>query len=79
MSMDEIVATYAESKEHIKKIILFEIIGLLFADGVFDQKEQAFLSKYAAEIGLDSYVVDKQIELMEKYLTVVHEIMDAMQ
>lgn len=76
LSMEQITEIFQQADYHIKKISLFELIGLLFADSVLDQKEKDFLYKYAHDIGLEENDVNIQVEVMKEYLAVLKKIMD---
>ncbi len=75
--IDVIVDVFKESTDHNKKIVLLEILGLVYSDGKFDEREKAFVKEYARKIGLTDSDVEKQTKLINKYLGVLKEIVEA--
>ncbi len=78
MTMEESINIFSKSNEHIKKVALFETLGLLYSDGVFEKAEGKFIYDYADKIGLQSDIVKEQIELLKEYLDIVSKIVNAM-
>lgn len=74
MSVDEIVAVFSKSDIKNKKIMMFEILGLVYSDGVYDQAEKNFIKGYAEKVGISQEVVNKQTELIVKYLDLLKQI-----
>ena len=68
-SIGEIYGVFSKSETRIKKIVLFEILNLLYADGTFDVLEEEFLNNFED--------VNKMIDLVWKYLDVINGIADA--
>lgn len=73
-SMVEIVEIFKKADLHIKKVVLLEILGLIYSDGLFDDAEREFIRGYASDIGLTDEDVDKQIAVMKEYLQVLKKI-----
>lgn len=65
----------ASEKSH-KKIVLFEIIGLLMCDSSFDEAEKRFVFRLSEAIGLSAAEVDSVSQLASQYLNLVIEIAD---
>lgn len=78
MTIEESISIFSKSDEHIKKVVLFETLGLLYSDGIFEQEERNFAYDYAEKVGLEPDVVDNQIKLLEEYLSVLGRVVDAM-
>lgn len=76
-SMEEIVGIFQQSSERNKKIVLLEILGLVFSDGEYDTQEKAFIYDYAKKVGLTETDVMQQTELIKKYLAVLKDITEA--
>lgn len=68
----EILSVQADSVE--KNIIILEILGLLKADGIYDEKEEEFMKKLAAGMKVKEEVVSKYNSLLEIYLSVCKEL-----
>lgn len=75
--MSEIISTYKNSDITVKRIVLLEILGLLYADDVYDEKENKFASEFAVNIGLKEEDVIKQEELLKRYLELMKEMVVA--
>ncbi len=78
MTIEESINIFSKSDEHIKKVVLFETLGLLYSDGVFEKAEDNFIYDYADKIGLQSNSVEEQIKLLKEYLDIVSKIVNAM-
>lgn len=77
ISMDEVVAVFAESELQIKKIVLLETLGLLYSDSKFDNTEKEFINEYVKKIGLTDEDVDKQTKAINEYLAVLKKVAEA--
>lgn len=75
-SVNDIIFIFQNSPVRHKKIVVFELLGLLVVDGDYDKKEKNFVKKFAAQIGISDDDLDKQAELIRKYMALVREISD---
>ncbi|SEM39056.1 Tellurite resistance protein TerB [Butyrivibrio sp. ob235] len=75
-SLDEITRSFAESTEANKKIVLLETIGLMYADGTYDDEEKNFVENLASGVGVDKSVIDNLVLLLDKYVALTKEIME---
>ena len=57
-----------------KKIVLFEILGLLSCDSKFDENEKRFVFRLINAIGLSADDVDTISQLASRYFDIVAEI-----
>jgi len=73
-SLEQVFDVYKDSDEKNKKIVLFEILGLLFSDGAYDDLEKKFAIDFAEKVGLSKEIVEMQTELLIRYLDLVKEI-----
>lgn len=74
MTMEEVEAVFSKSENHIKKIVLLEIFGLVYSDGQYDSEEKGFISDFVQEIGLGAEEAEKLQKLIIKYLEILKEI-----
>ena len=74
-SIDEVIAIFSISDDEIKKIVLLELLGLMYADGDFDDVEKEFVIKVANGIGVSDEKVSAIQELMVKYIDVTRELL----
>lgn len=51
-----------------KKVILFELIGVLFADKEYDDSERRFLESIAYKFGISNEMIDTMVSLMKEYI-----------
>lgn len=72
--IEEVFDIYSKSDEKIKKIVFLEILGLVYADGTYDEKENSFLIEFAKKINLPEKDVAVLTEVILKYLDVLREI-----
>ncbi len=74
-TLDEIIEFFKESSYQNKKTVVFEIIGLLFSDGNFDENEMQFVRKLAIPLGISKETVEEMFELNTRYLNILHDIL----
>lgn len=77
MTMDKIVEIFKDSDVIVKRIVLLEILGLLLSDGSYDKLENTFIVSFVEKIGLSQNDIDKEKELLYKYLDVYKEVSTA--
>lgn len=71
--IDEIIKV---SSEEDLKIILFETLGIIVSDNVFDEKEKVFINYIVEKCNMDINLVEEMVGLVKKYATVYQEIVD---
>lgn len=76
-TMDEIIEVYKNSDIVTKRIVILEMLGLLYADGNYDEKESQFATEFAINIGLNEKELAKQETLLKKYLEIMEEMVVA--
>ena len=64
------------STEKELRVILFEILGIIVSDSVFDEKERAFVNHWVEMCDFDKSNVDKMVELLQKYSNLYTEIVN---
>ncbi len=76
--LDDIINTLSAQTDNVeKKIILLEALGLVRADGLYDEKERTFMEKLAAGLGINVAVLGSFNSLLEIYTTVCIELRKA--
>lgn len=74
----ETVADYfSMTEEHVKKIVLLEILGLVYADGEFDASEDVFVKRFADAIGVTKENYHKLHEAITEYYRVCRNMAEA--
>ena len=73
-SIEEVISIYSGSSEQNKMIAVLEIIGLMFADGGYDDEEKAFVNKFAEGIGVSQDSVQKCEDALGKYIDMSREL-----
>ena len=68
----EILGLQADGVE--KKIIILEILGLLKADGNYDEKEKRFIEKLDEGLDVDKAIIESFNGLLERYAAICEEI-----
>lgn len=76
METEQILDIYKNSDVKHKKIVLLETLGILYADGEYDQQEKQFVCEFFEKIGLSKDDVTRQEKLLNKYMDVVKELME---
>lgn len=74
-NIEEVINIYSGSSEQNKKIAVLEIIGLMFADGGYDDVEKAFVNKFAEGIGVSQDSVQKCEDALGKYIDMSRELL----
>ncbi len=77
MKLDDVIdELYNICGELEKKIVLFEIVGILFSDENCDKEEMEFLDKIAGRFGFSNEQVKDMISLVEEYTKLYSQIFD---
>lgn len=72
--MNELMDVYSNSDLQHKKIVVLEIIGMMYADGEYDNDEKGFVKSLAQKLEISTATLD-EIELaLEKYIEVTREL-----
>jgi len=74
MEIDKILEIYEKSEQKHKKIVLLETLGLLYADGEYDEQEKRFIYDCSEKIGLTKADVDRVEKLLGRYLNIVKDL-----
>ncbi len=77
MKLDEIFDLFAKADIEEKRIALLELLGLMYADGSFDNLENQFVKNFIHAIGLTEEELVKQEELLKKYMEIIEEMATA--
>lgn len=64
----------ANSTEKERKIILFETLGIIISDTIFDDREKIFINKIVEKFKLDSCLVDEMVKLLFEYKKICQDI-----
>lgn len=64
------------SNERDLKIILFEILGILISDKVFDINERTFIDNVVKTCNMDTSLVEKMLNLLNDYVRIYNNIID---
>ncbi len=62
------------STDEEKRIIVFEVMGLILADYTYDDAEKGFMGKLSAAFGVDKAYIDKCEMLIDEYLKLQSDI-----
>ena len=74
-TLDDVLAFFKDSSPQSKKTVVFEIIGLLFSDGDFDENEMRFIRNLAVSLDIPKEQVEEMLELNARYLNILHDIL----
>lgn len=74
-TLEDVISCFADSDAMSRKVVLFEIIGLLFSDGNFDEKEMSFIEKIADSLSVEKEQVREMMELTGRYINVLQDIL----
>lgn len=71
------VAENTDSKE--KNIILLETLALIRSDGIYDDREQAFMKSLTVGLGLPLSKLDDYLVILDKYNEMAKEMLQAIE
>ena len=71
------VAENTDSKE--KNIILLETLALIRSDGIYDDREQAFMNSLTLGLGLPLSKLDDYLVILDKYNEMAKEMLQAIE
>ena len=74
-TLEGVLSCFTDSDIRSRKIVVFEIIGLIFADGDFDEKESQFIEKISGALGISIHQVSEMLELTGRYLHVLNDML----
>lgn len=78
-SIDEIINVFKSSELHIKKVIMLEVLGLVYSDGFYDAEEENFIKKFSDNIGLADEIVESLTVAIKKYSDALKEVCGAVE
>jgi len=77
-NIDELISYFSDKNLTLKKIVLFEIIGLINADDKVEAAEASVLVKIENAFGLDKKLVDKIDSVIKKLQNAYDEVYDVL-
>lgn len=77
--LETVTAYFALADVRVKKIVLLEIFGLVYADGDFDNDEATMVKKFAEELGMSDETYNKLHDAIKDYYVVCKELADAIE
>lgn len=72
--LSDVYGVFKSSDERIKKIVLLEVLGLIYADGNYDEDEKSFVTNFAEAISLSEQTVEDLTIATKDYLNVLKRI-----
>ena len=76
--IDGLIAFFSTKSNVLKKMVLFETIGLINADDKIEKEEEVILKKMTGSFGLDIEVVNRIDSVAKKMQEVYDEVYDAL-
>ena len=77
--LETVTSYFTLADEHVKKIVLLESFGLVYADGDFDNAETAMIKKFADEIGISEDMFNKLHKAIRDYYDVCKALAEAIE
>lgn len=69
-SIDQILNAIKQTcGNKVRKIIIFEVIGLVMADGKYDEAERVLISRMESEFGVESGFAEKCEDILKEYIS----------
>ena len=72
--IETVTSYFALADDHVKKIVLLEVFGLVYADGSFDANEASMVKTFAEGIGISNDVYDRLHKAIKDYYAVCKEL-----
>ncbi len=72
--LETVTSYFALADDHIKKIVLLEVFGLVYVDGNFDDEETVLVKKIAEEIGISKETYDNLHKAIKDYYEVCKKL-----
>ncbi len=74
-SLDELLEQFcSSSSQKVKRIVLFELLGVLFSDSEFDEREKLFISRVIEKFGIDESKVKDMRDAITEYANLYNRI-----
>ena len=73
---DEIYNVFNNSSIIIKKVVLCELVGLIYSDGKMDEIEKKEFKIFANKIGIDDIVLDNVLQITKEYIDCSHKLLN---
>ncbi len=75
-TMESIVSAFLYSEIQHKKIVVLELIGLMYADGDYDEEERSFVKDFTEKIGVSDNDMKKMEAVLLKYIDMTKELIE---
>ncbi len=75
-SIDDLMDFFATRSESVKRIVLFELYGMIYADGKIEESEKEVFEKLKSKFGLSEELVNKITEVADELQAVYDKIYD---
>ena len=75
-TMESVISTFSGSEMKHKKIVVLELIGLMYADTDYDDEERSFVKDFTEKIGVLPEDTKKMEEVLLKYIDMTKELLE---
>lgn len=75
-SLETIFDYFSMSDFHVKKIVMLEILGLVYADGSYDSEEEKVVKQFAEKTGISDESYAEIHDVIKKYYLICKEMSD---
>ncbi len=75
-TMESVISTFSGSEMQHKKIVVLELIGLMYADTDYDDEERSFVKDFTEKIGVSPEDTKKMEEVLLKYIDMTKELLE---
>ena len=72
--MEDVIRVFSEADEQHKRIAVLELVGLMYADGGYDEKEKEFVTDFVNKIGVSEHALKKIEATLMKYVDMTREL-----
>ena len=72
--LKDIEKVFISSTDRIKKIVVFELFGVMYSDGKFDLDEDVFIRNFSKEIGIETETIEAIKKMIDDYYHLVEII-----
>ncbi len=75
-SIEEITKAFSNSSDGAKRVAVFELLGLGYIDGNFDEIEQTVIKDFAKGIGVSEETYNRLLRDVDEYVSLIGFIQD---
>lgn len=77
-SLETVSDYFSMVDPHVKKIVMLEILGLVYADGSYDSEEEKVVKQFSEKIGISDESYGEIHDVIKRYYKICKEMADVL-